>query len=139
LNIEEIIKYEAARSVVYKVLALCYQPPSHELGEYLKDLETGLTILNSEALSNIVLMRSEWLHIKREHTELKVDFARLFVGPYSLPAPPYGSLYLDGNHQIMGDSTMDVQRRYEEVGIDLSDKFNETPDHIAAELEFLYV
>ncbi len=37
---------------------------------------------------------------------------------------------------VMGDSTMDVKRRYHEAGLDLSVK--EVPDHIALELEFMY-
>jgi TorA maturation chaperone TorD len=66
---------------------------------------------------------------------LKVDYTRLFVGPFKLLAPPYGSVYLE-NNTIMGDSTIDVRNWYEkeELAVVISD----APDHIAMELEFMY-
>jgi TorA maturation chaperone TorD len=39
----------------------------------------------------------------------------------------------------MGDSTLDVQNRYRKAGVELSDNFRDVPDHIAAELEFMYL
>ena len=39
----------------------------------------------------------------------------------------------------MGESTMAVQALYREGGFDIGAEFREPPDHIAAELEFLYL
>jgi len=47
-------------------------------------------------------------------------------------------VYLDGERKVMGDSTIDVSMRYAEVGLELADHFKEVPDHVAAELEFMY-
>ena len=69
---------------------------------------------------------------------LKVDFAKLFVGPYQLMAAPYGSVYLDDGRTLMGDSTFDVKNRYREEGLDTAKDFKDAPDHITAELEFMY-
>lgn len=66
---------------------------------------------------------------------LRVDYSRLFVGPYKLLAPPYGSVYLEDN-RLMGESTMDVKSCYEAEGLDIVLK--EAPDHITMELEFVY-
>ncbi|WP_461394972.1 TorD/DmsD family molecular chaperone [Deferrisoma sp.] len=74
-----------------------------------------------------------------EETALRVDYARLFVGPGELLAPPYGSVYLEEGRVVMGPSTQDVIRRYEDEGIAVDPEFQELPDHISAELEFLYV
>jgi TorA maturation chaperone TorD len=38
----------------------------------------------------------------------------------------------------MGNSTADVQRRYEEAGLDVATNFKDPPDYIAAELEFMH-
>ena len=38
----------------------------------------------------------------------------------------------------MGDSTLDLQETYRKAGVDLSANFRDVPDHIAAELEFMY-
>lgn len=69
---------------------------------------------------------------------LKVDFAKLFVGPFKLLAAPYGSVYLEGERKMMGDSTLDARSRYREAGLDTAKNFKDAPDHISAELEFMY-
>ena len=38
----------------------------------------------------------------------------------------------------MGDSTLDVKNRYREAGLDTAKNFKDAPDHISAELEFMY-
>lgn len=68
--------------------------------------------------------------------EMKVEHARLFVGPFELLAPPYGSVYLEKGGMLMGDSTMAVQKMYHEAGLSLD--VMEAPDHIALELEFMH-
>ena len=70
--------------------------------------------------------------------DLSVEYAKLFIGPYELKAPTYGSVYLDGVRRVMGDSTMEVIGIYQEAGLAIDDEFKELPDHIAVELEFLY-
>lgn len=61
----------------------------------------------------------------------------LFIGPFSPPCPPYGSLYMENDRTLMGDSTMDALRRYRNLGVDLDQQFREAPDHICAELKFM--
>ncbi|MBW1790589.1 MAG: molecular chaperone TorD family protein [Deltaproteobacteria bacterium] len=112
--------------------------PNDGLHNDLVELEHHLDTLGSEAATHITQMRSELLSRGNKIGDLCVDFAKLFVGPYALPAPPYGSVYLDGESKVMGDSTIDVCMRYAEVGLELADHFKEVPDHIAAELEFMY-
>jgi TorA maturation chaperone TorD len=70
--------------------------------------------------------------------ELTVEYARLFVGPFGLKAPPYGSVYLDNDRTVMGPSTMETISFYEEEGLVRDKEFHELPDHIAVELEFMY-
>ncbi len=69
--------------------------------------------------------------------DLAVEYARLFVGPYELQAAPYGSVYLDQGRRVMGDSTLEVVRLYQDEGLSLDGAFKELPDHIAVELEFM--
>jgi TorA maturation chaperone TorD len=54
-------------------------------------------------------------------------------------AKPYGSAWLGGQQAVMQDSTVAVQQLYEEGGFEISEDFRELPDHVAAELEFLYL
>ena len=137
MNINDLIISETARMDVYKGLSVCYALPETGLITQLKELERQLVFLGSDAFAPAVLMRSE-LQRTENLEKLKVEFARLFIGPYRLAAPPYGSIYLEGKRKIMGDSTIDVRRRYRDSGLTLSENFKDVPDHIAAELEFMY-
>lgn len=137
MNIDDLLMREKARRDAYKNLAACFHVPNRELATILKGLERRLGVLGSGALSYAVLMRNEFESLN-DLGELKIDFARLFVGPYSLLAPPYGSIYLERERKIMGNSTLYLLETYRESGVDLSANFRDAPDHIAAELEFMY-
>lgn len=76
--------------------------------------------------------------LRYSEEELTVEYAKLFVGPYEMKAPPYGSLYLDPGRKVMNDSTLKVQRMYEEAGLSLDEQVKELPDHIRVEFEFIY-
>ena len=137
MEIEKLIFREAARMDAYKGLAECYHLPNKDLSLRLKDLEQQLSTLGSTAFTYTILMRSEFQG-SQDYEKFKIDFAQLFVGPYSLVAAPYGSVYLEGERKIMGNSTIDVEKRYKEAGLIISQNFKDAPDHIAAELEFMY-
>jgi len=70
---------------------------------------------------------------------LLLDYTRLFLGPMDILAKPYGSFWLDAEKTLMGESTMAVLALYGEADFEMDDEFKELPDHIAAELEFLYL
>ena len=137
METDDLLSREYARGEAYKLLAECYYLPTPELIGKLKDLEQQMSGVCTEAMLYIKEMYEE---IKRldDLDALALDFSRLFLGPYKLHAPPYGSVYLDGERQIMGDSTLEVRNKYREAGLDISTDFRNPPDHIAAELEFMY-
>ncbi len=54
-------------------------------------------------------------------------------------AKPYGSLWLSGETQLMQDSTLAVLELYRQGGFQVDDDARELPDHVAVELEFLYL
>jgi TorA maturation chaperone TorD len=70
--------------------------------------------------------------------DLLVDYSKLFVGPFEIKSPPYGSVYIEKDRKVMGNSTMEVMELYREAGLAISNDFKELPDHIAVELEFMY-
>ncbi|MBI4709943.1 MAG: molecular chaperone TorD family protein [Nitrospirae bacterium] len=107
------------------------------LGESLLSNLTGhLKKICPEASVFSVKMENNILKYSNE--DLSVEYAKLFVGPYELKAPPYGSVYLDNAKIVMGDSTMKVIKLYEEEGLRRDSNFRELPDHISVELEFMY-
>ncbi len=114
------------RADSYKFLSECYYLPDNELIQKVADFaQTDQFFVE---LCNCIPSGFEL-------ESLKVDYAQLFVGPFKLLAPPYGSFYLEDS-RIMGESTIDVRNWYEKEGLDVVIK--DAPDHITMELEFMY-
>ncbi len=139
MEIREMLLKEKCRGDGYKFLAACFYPPDKELflqENLLGNLVEAVSQACPSAKAFATQMEESFRRYSRE--ELSVEYARLFLGPYELQAPPYGSIYLDGKGRVMDDSTIAVLASYEEAGLSLSKDFHELPDHIAAELEFMY-
>ena len=136
-NTQDFLELEYLRLDAYRLLADSYHQPEQRLLDNLGQLTTCLERFSSDAGQYINRMIADVAGMKDLQT-LEVDYARLFVGPFNLLAPPYGSVYLEGERQVMGASTADVEKRYRAVGLDVDTGFKDAPDHIAAELEFMH-
>jgi len=123
---QEILNKACQRADSYKFLSECYYLPDEELIQKIVDFAQANRYFAElcGCVSSDVGLES-----------LKVDYAQLFVGPFKLLAPPYGSFYLEDS-RFMGDSTIDVRNWYEKEELDIVAK--DAPDHIAMELEFIY-
>lgn len=67
--------------------------------------------------------------------QVEFAFNRLFVGPRSPVAPPFASVYLEAEPQLMGASTLKIRQMYELVGL-ASPRKNVIPDdHLSFELD----
>ena len=136
-----------ARSSLYDLLALGFSPPSEELlqalgARLLQVLEERVTLFAWPNLVGELERLRTFVGKGRGGQEklladLKLEYTWLFVGPYGLPVPPYESVYREPQRTVMGASTIDVLKRYEEAGFALSPSFKELPDHVAVELDFL--
>ena len=127
----------ATREDVYRLLAACFYPPSKELIE--EECCATLAALLASVAPDAVQYASDADIAGRESSleALAVEHARLFIGPFQLIAPPYGSIYLDDAKTVMGDSTARVSAFYHGCGLQLAEDFHELPDHFAVELEFM--
>jgi TorA maturation chaperone TorD len=68
-------------------------------------------------------------------TGIEKEYVRLFlVNPQ---APPYESSIIDPQRQAAGWIAAQLAREYAEMGLASSPSFQEPPDHVAAELEYL--
>ncbi|WP_318389392.1 Tat proofreading chaperone DmsD [Enterobacter sp.] len=54
---------------------------------------------------------------------------RLFIGPWALPAPPWGSVWLDRESVLFGDSTLALRQWMRENSIVFETGQNEPEDH----------
>ncbi len=125
------------REDVYRLLAACYYPPSSALFEEncCATLATLLEPVVPDAAQYAAVAAVAGTNSTLK--ALAVEHARLFIGPFQLVAPPYGSIYLDDAKNVMGDSTARVAAFYHACGLHLADDFHELPDHFAVELEFM--
>ena len=135
----DIIQMEQHRGDCYRLFAALFYPPDKE------------SFLDEDVCGNLVQLLESVCPMASDHASgmakvleradaqaLSIAHAKLFLGPFELQAPPYGSVYLDENTRLMGDSTVAVMKMYQLAGLSLSDENREAPDHIAIELEFMY-
>ncbi len=120
-----------------RLLAVCFYEPDYEL---FLDEQLGPKLVQAVEQINPALGSPAGRMAKAlteiDEKQMTVDYSALFVGPFELLAPPYGSVYMESTRRIMGDSTMDVLRQYHDAGVKV--EIEGPPDHIAIELEFLY-
>ena len=124
---DQVVNTDGERADSYRILAECYYPPDDLLLKTLGDFGRG----TSEFLSKITrnAPKADGLEPHR------VDYSRLFLGPFRLLAPPYGSVYLEDG-KFMGYSTLEVADLYRQEGLDIV--LRDAPDHVSVELEFMY-
>lgn len=129
----------SARENLCRYLAACYYQPGREFAEehVFESMLDAATRIHPDLAAQA--RRLGECFSSEEPENLLVDYTRLFLGPIDTAAKPYGSVWLDGETTLMGDSTMAVQELYHEGGFEIDEAFAELPDHIAAELEFLYL
>lgn len=134
MKVELFVQQEAIRFEIYKLLAECFYLPDETLSGRILDLDQKLRLVCPQSINwgGKKFLRDDSIQ------ELKMDYAQLFAGPYTLLAPPYGSVYMEPERRIMGNSTMDVIKRYRQSGLVVAKEFKDAPDHIAAELEFMH-
>lgn len=121
----------------FKLLAVFFYEPEKDMWEQegiLSRFSEGMNEIAPDAYPAANRMCQAFADIDEE--QMKVDYAALFVGPFELLAAPYGSVYLEREKRIMGDSTMAVLNLYQEAGLMIDVK--DAPDHIAIELEFIH-
>jgi TorA maturation chaperone TorD len=123
---QEAVGVAHKRANSYKLLSECY---------YLPDSKLIHTIADAAQTDGFFADLARHIQPDFDLESLKIDYTRLFVGPFKLLAPPYGSFYLE-DKKLMGDSTIDVKKCYDDEGLNIVIK--DAPDHIIMELEFLY-
>lgn len=128
-----------AREDLCRFLAACCYQPGPELAE---EQVFASMLAAAERIDADLASRARRLGESYDAAgpeALLVDYTRLFLGPTRVLAQPYGSVWLDSAKSLMEDSTMAVVALYAEGGFEIGEDFRELPDHVAAELEFLYL
>ncbi len=114
------------------------RPVTDEVGSWAeaRDLEAETdSRISSDPLREPVIMPG-----LEEVPALLDEYERLFVGPGQVPCPPYESFWredvpVDIRRTLMGPCTAELKQMYQELGLQISSRSVELPDHIAIELE----
>ena len=128
-----------ARADLCRLLAACYYQPGPEYAEekVFDSMRDAATRIHPDLAAHARRLGEEFSAAGPE--SLLLDYTQLFLGPNHIIANPYGSAWMSGEKTLMQDSTVAVEELYEEGGFEIDEDFRELPDHIAAELEFLYL
>ena len=157
MRTHENIKAAERRSRGWRTLALAFYEPTLEWvqalleGTLAAELEASIDRpeVGREKFAASLELVGDFVEKGRQRDpekllkDIKIEHARLFVGPGAMLAPPYESVYRDRDPLskkpiIMGPSTLAVQRTYHRHGLRLIPSHKDIPDHLATELEFMY-
>jgi TorA maturation chaperone TorD len=130
---------DAARADLARLLAACHYEPGSELAEerVFDSICAAAAIVDLQLIAPARRLADGFSVARLE--ELLVDYTRLFLGPVKALAQPYGSAWLETDGGLMQGSTAAVTGLYAEGGFEIAAEFRDLPDHVAAELEFLYL
>jgi TorA maturation chaperone TorD len=130
---------DAARADLCRYLAACYYEPGPEFAEerLFDSMVEAAARIDGDLAAVALRLREAFQTAPLQ--DLLIDHTRLFLGPVQALARPYASIWLSGENTVMQESTLAVQAMYAEGGFEMDEGFQDLPDHIAAELEFLYL
>lgn len=133
------VKRIAARADLCRLLAACYYQPGPEFAE--ERVFDSMRIAAAEVdagMASLVEALAQGFETQ-PMDELRIDYTRLFLNPAGPLAAPYESAWLAGKDPMVFDEVIQsVITSYRAGGYEVDENFRDLPDHVAAELEFLY-
>lgn len=139
ISAETLIAHQLAYTYLGKAF---YESPTLELIQAIVAdnlfADWPLECANSEAnagLQQLVDFSAQW--DDSQFGEVRRDYARLFIGPNRLLAPPWESVYRSSDHILFERQTLEVRRQYQRYQMPLQRTHVEPEDHIGLELRFV--
>lgn len=135
------VEESSTRAAVYQLLASAFlEPPTEERVERLRNPDLIAALEGALGPATLEPLRSG---PPDDIQEVRQEFQDLFKVPLGKYVPPYEAVHRDSRivdgeptrGLLMGPSTVDVRRLYQEAGAELG--LTELPDHIGLELAFL--
>lgn len=140
-KVTEQIEIHMARKSLYQLLHLLLSKPL-TIKTY-KEIQEGGNVEGLLDFDQGGKLLYDFFKTENIEESLKVareDYFRLFVGPASLPAPPWESVYRGKEHALFDFPTFEVRQLFQHFGFEIEKKPNqhvEAEDHIEFELEFM--
>ena len=128
-----------ARQDLCRFLAGCYYEPGPEFAEerLFESILSAAQRISPELAEQAQRLGQAFAATPLQ--DLLVDYTRLFLGAPQALAKPYASVWLTNDPELMQDSAMELLKLYEQGGFEIDPEFRDLPDHVAVELEFLYL
>ena len=128
-----------ARQELCRFLAGCYYEPGPEFAEerLFESIASAAERIDPELAEHAQRLSQAFAAAPLQ--DLLVDYTRLFLGAPQALTKPYASVWLSTAPELMQDSAMELLRLYEQGGFEIDADFRDLPDHVAVELEFLYL
>lgn len=137
-NVIDQIDYHELRATSYQLFAKLFQMPNESYFQELETLQAVLQEYSNEFLNVDFSFMREAKKCLKHMDMLKLDYAKLFVGPFEMYAPPYSTIYLENTQEVMGRSSMRISNYYKKAGLSIGEDCKVPIDHITLQLEFLY-
>jgi putative dimethyl sulfoxide reductase chaperone len=135
---QDVRPRDVALQEMGRFLAACYYQPGPEFGEEkVFDSIVGLARVLGPDFEAIALRLARAFG-EEDPQDLLVDYTRLFLGPVDVLAQPYEASWTAGAG-TGPESIRAILALYDAGGFGVALDFRERPDHLAAELEFLYL
>ena len=143
-----VIEEAIARMLFYRFLGQAFSYPETAFQDILlkdvmwDELRTTDDVLGTGAEQTITEMQNFVSQYKDDAQKLLIDlqieYTYLFINAVpNVPAPPYESVYF-GEGLLMGAPVSRVLHLYREAELTISESYDALPDHIGAELEFMF-
>ena len=143
---ETVSQESIARLLLTRFLARGFSYPDADLLALLADPATWEQLRAADealalGIEPLLAEMQSWLEgyddEEQLRRDLEVEYTHLFIAarPH-VPAPPYESAY-QGRGLLMGEPVSQVLAAYGEAGLAVHRDYDDLPDHIAAELEFV--
>lgn len=130
---------EIAHEDLCRFIAACYYEPTPAFAEERMFESLGAAASRLDPSLGAAARRLGEAFAAQDLQTLLVDYSRLFLGPVDPLAQPYASFWLTGEKTLMQDTTVALLDLYAQGGFEIDETFQDLPDHVAAELEFLYL
>lgn len=127
---ENIKDFITKRQSIYAVLAALYRGDLDKVLKISEEVSVFKDFLIEKGYTRDIIEE-----IKMNREKLLEDYESLFVGPASILAPPWESVYETEDRLLFGESELQVRRFYRNFGLDVSKK--EPADHLAFQLAFM--
>lgn len=131
--------HATAREDLCRFLSACYYEPASEFAEehLFENMVIAAQRLDADLARQARALGDEFA--AQDLEALLIDYTRLFLGPLEALAKPYGFSWLPAPPPTEDNPPPAVMELYSEGGFDIDPEFMELPDHVAVELEFLYL